>query len=126
MKNLLADIHGPGRPTQIPATTGPDHLWPEMWSDGGAGLGGEYFADPGDKEFKETIENARKRLELPMEAALLCKLKTFWYRKLVANPTTENQSMHASWKLTSLPESVWKELYRKILKITLLGRGSTR
>ena len=39
-------------------------------------LGGIYFIDPDDKELKETIKNARNKLEIPMEAAMLCKLRT--------------------------------------------------
>ena len=31
------------------------------------------FIDPEDKEFKETIRNARKKLETPMALAMLCK-----------------------------------------------------
>ena len=36
-------------------------------------LRGIYFIDPEDKEFKETIKNARKKLETPMALAVLCK-----------------------------------------------------
>ena len=38
-------------------------------------LRGIYFIDPEDEEFKfkETIKNARKKLETPMAPALLCK-----------------------------------------------------
>ena len=32
-----------------------------------------YFIDPEDKEFKETIRNARKKLETPMASSMLCK-----------------------------------------------------
>ena len=32
-----------------------------------------YFTDPEDKEFKETIKNARKKLETPMAPTMLCK-----------------------------------------------------
>ena len=31
------------------------------------------FIDPEDKEFKETIKNARKKLETPMAPAMPCK-----------------------------------------------------
>ena len=34
---------------------------------------GIYFIDPEDKEFKETIKNARKKLETPVAPAMLCK-----------------------------------------------------
>ena len=32
-----------------------------------------YFIDPDDKEFKETVKNAKTKLELPMEAAIPCE-----------------------------------------------------
>ena len=75
-------------------TSRPDHLWPELWSklarnaklseqhkwaiekpklDNARRLRGIYFIDPEDKEFKETIKNARKKLETPMAPAMPCK-----------------------------------------------------
>ena len=39
-------------------------------------LRGIYFIDPDDGELKETIQNARKKLEIPMEAAMPLKLRT--------------------------------------------------
>ena len=36
-------------------------------------LRGIYFIDPEDKEFKETIRNAHKKLETPKASAMLCK-----------------------------------------------------
>ena len=68
------------RLTQIQATTRPDFLWPEMWSkaaqkkekhqwasdkpelDNARKLRGIYFIDPEDGEYKETIENAMKKV----------------------------------------------------------------
>ena len=37
-------------------------------------LRGISFIDPEDKEFKEIIKNARKKLETPMALAILCKI----------------------------------------------------
>ena len=37
-------------------------------------LRGIYFIDPEDKEFKDTIKNARKNLETPMAPAMSCKI----------------------------------------------------
>ena len=37
-------------------------------------LRGIYFIDPEEKEFKETIKNARKKLETPIAPAMLCKI----------------------------------------------------
>ena len=36
-------------------------------------LRGIYFIDPKDKEFKETMRNARKKLETPVAPAVPCK-----------------------------------------------------
>ena len=36
-------------------------------------LRGIYFINPEDKEVKETIKNARKKLETPVAPAMLCK-----------------------------------------------------
>ena len=65
-------------------TSRPDHLWPELWTKLGRNaklkemqkwsnekpklynarrLRGNYFVDPEDKEFKETIKNDRKKME---------------------------------------------------------------
>ena len=37
-------------------------------------LRGIYFIDPQDKEFKEPIKNARKKLETPVAPVLPCKI----------------------------------------------------
>ena len=37
-------------------------------------LRGIYFIDPEDKEFKETIKNARGKLETPVAPAMPCKI----------------------------------------------------
>ena len=79
----------------------PDHLWPELWKSMGKHaklkekqkrsneklhlenarkLRGIYFIDPEDKEFKETIKNARKKLETPVALASPCNImeKELW------------------------------------------------
>ena len=38
-------------------------------------LRGIYFIDAEDKEFKETIKNARKKLETPVAPAMPCKIR---------------------------------------------------
>ena len=76
-------------------TTRPDHLWPELWKsmgkhaklkekqkwshekpqlDNARKLRGICFIDPEDKEFKETIKNARKKLETSVAPAVPCKI----------------------------------------------------
>ena len=84
-----------GRLTRKQLTSRPDHLWPELWKSMGKHaklkekhkwsneklhlenarkLRGIYFIDPEDTEFKETIENARKKLATPMAPAMPCKI----------------------------------------------------
>ena len=53
-----------------------------------------YFIDPDDEEFIETMKNARKTLELPTEAAMPCKLKTYWYRE-TCGESNNQKSKHA-------------------------------
>ena len=81
------------RLTERQATSRPDHLWQSSgrnweeilsWRGGKSGhmkkpkldnarkLRWIYFIDSEDKEFKETINNARKKLEKPMVPALPC------------------------------------------------------
>ena len=82
------------RLTRKQLTSRPDHSWPELWEqvgknaqlkerqkwshekpqlDNARKLRGIYFIDLGDKEFKETIKNARKKLETPMAPDMPCK-----------------------------------------------------
>ena len=51
------------------------HQWSdeEQKLDNARRLRGIYFIDLEDKEFKETIRNARKELETPLAPAMLCK-----------------------------------------------------
>ena len=81
--------------TRKQLTSRPDHLWPELWKSMGKNaklkekqkwseeklylenarqLRGIYFIDPEDTEFKETIKNARKKLETSVAPSMPCKL----------------------------------------------------
>ena len=83
------------RLTRKQLTSRPDHLWPELWKSMGKNaklkekqkwseerihlenarkLRGIYFIDPEDTEFKETIKNARKKLETSVAPAMPCKI----------------------------------------------------
>ena len=83
------------RLTRKQQTSRPDHLWPELWKtmgkhaklkekqkwsneklhlDNARKLRGIYFIDQEDKEFKETIKNARKKLETSVAPAMPCKI----------------------------------------------------
>ena len=96
-KPLQTDICGPGeRLTRKQLTSRPDHLWPELWKSMGKHaklkekqkwsnekihlenarkLRGIHFIDPEGTEFKETIKNARKKLETSVARAMPCKIK---------------------------------------------------
>ena len=84
-----------GRLTRKQLTSRPDHLWPELWKsmrqhaklkekqkwsneklhlENERKLRGIYFIDSEDKEFKETIKNARKKLETSVAPAMHCKI----------------------------------------------------
>ena len=83
------------RLTRKQLTSRPDHLWPELWKSMGKHtklkekhkwsneklhledarkLRVIYFIDSEDKEFKETIKNARKKLETSVAPAMPCKI----------------------------------------------------
>ena len=93
------------RLTKRQATSRPDHLWPELWRgmvrnaqlrekqkwpiekpklDNARRLRGIYFIDPEDMEFKEIIQNARRKLETPMAPAVPCK--TCKKKQALGNP----------------------------------------
>ena len=61
------------RLTRKQTTSRPDTLWPEIWKDMRKELRGIYFVDPDDGEFKDIMKNARRKLEVPMLAAMLSK-----------------------------------------------------
>ena len=83
------------RLTRKRLTSRPDHLGTELWKSMGKHatlkekqkwseekihlenerkLRGIYFIDPEDTEFKETIKNARKKLETSVAPAMPCKI----------------------------------------------------
>ena len=125
------------RLTRKQLTSRPDHLWPELWKSMGKHaklkekqkwseeklhlenarkLRGIYFIDPEDKEFKETIKNARKKLETSMAPAMPCKIMKIME---VVHPTKLRQNLRAFWKLMNLQECVWEIRYRIIMKTIL-------
>ena len=86
-----------GRLTRKQTTSRPDSVWPKMWKhtsdaakskakqkwaiekpklDNAKQLCGIFFIEPEDEEFKHTLRNARRQLEIPMPAEMLCKTPT--------------------------------------------------
>ena len=125
------------RLTRKQLTSRPDHLWPELWKsmgkhaklkekqkwseekihlDNARKLRGIYFIDPEDKEYKETIKNARKKWETSVGPAMPCKI-----RKIVGvvHPTKLKQNLRVFWKLMNPQECVWEIRYRIIMKTIL-------
>ena len=87
-----------GRLIRKRTTSRPDTLWPEIWKDvsdaskrteklkwaiekpkldNARRLRGIYFIDPDDEEFKDIMYNARRKLEIPMPAAMLLQTSTW-------------------------------------------------
>ena len=88
-------------------------------------LRGIYFIDPEDKEFKETIKNARQKLETPMAPAMLCKTsKTCKHGETRDKTMGSNQNLLASWKPVNPQDCAWKTLYRIIMRTKLQEKGT--
>ena len=126
------------RLTRKQLTSRPDHLWPELWKSMGKHaklkekqkwseeklhlenarkLRGIYFIDPEDTEFKETIKNARKKLETSVAPAMPCKILKNCGSG--ASKTTLKQNLRVFWKLMNPQECVWEIRYRVIMKTIL-------
>ena len=101
------------RLTKRQATSRPDHLWPELWIklgrivelkekhkwaiekpklDNAWRLRRIYFIDFDAKEFKETIWNARKKLETSMALAMPCKTSKKCKHGVTSGKTNEFKS----------------------------------
>ena len=85
------------RLTRKQTTSRPGNVWPNMWKrftdaakskanpkwaiekpklDNARQSRGILFIEPEDEEFKHTMKNVRRKLEIPMPAAMLCKTPT--------------------------------------------------
>ena len=61
-------------------------------------LRGIYFIDPEDKEFKETIKNARKKLETPLALAMSCKIMKKNWESAASNKIKNKTCVYSgSW-----------------------------
>ena len=100
------------RLTRKQLTSRPDHSWPELWEkmgknaklkekqkwsheklhqDNARKLRGIYFIDPEDKELKEAIKNACKKLETPVAPAMPCKIRK-WNCGIGASNKNQNKT----------------------------------
>ena len=79
---------------------------------------------PEDKEFKETIKNARKKLETPVALAVLCKIsKNNQNCGNGDNPMRSNQNLRVFWKPVNLQDFVRENHCRIITKTIITGKG---
>ena len=62
---------------------------------------GIHFIDPADEESKDIMKNARRKLEVPMPAAMPCKLQRDKYRKPVALKRSARQNTFPLSKLAA-------------------------
>ena len=90
------------RLTRKQTTSRADNVWPDMWKDmsdaskckekqkwafekpkieNARRLRGFFFIDPDDEEFKRMMKHARRKLEIPMAAAMLCRLQHHKHRE---------------------------------------------
>ena len=135
------------RLTRKQLTSRPGHLWPELWRglarnaklrekhewtiekpklDNARRLRGIYFIDPEDKEFKETIRNARKKLETPVAPAMPCKRCKKNKKGETPSRTNDFKSkfacvLEARRSCSSWTESVWSSFGR-----TIMGKSNLR
>ena len=102
-KGHRKDTHGLGRRlTRKQTTSRLDNVWPDMWKhmsdaskrkekqkwaiekpklENARRLRGIFFIEPDNEEFKDIMKNARRKLEIPMPAAMPCKLQQSVYRE---------------------------------------------
>ena len=88
-------------------------------------LRGIYFIDSEDKEFNETIKNARKKLETPVAPAMRCKTSKNSQHKWTSGKSNEIQIKTCVyfWKPVNPQDCVWENLCRIIMKIHVAGKG---
>ena len=92
------------------------HCAVEKWKLGNARkLRGINFIDPDDEDFKETMKNARKKLESPLESAMPCKVQNIRHGKTGGeNKPNTRKSKHAH--IVEAHESTRKRLERTLPK----------
>ena len=93
------------------------------WRRGTSGhIRGIYFVDPEDKEFKETIRNARKKLEMPMAPAMPCKTSKNNQIWATGDESNKIETKLACMKPVNPQDCVWNMLNLIITKTILQER----
>ena len=87
-------------------------------------LRGIFFIEPNDEEFKLTMKAARRKLEVPMPAAMPCKIPT---KSSEGKPTAILGNARQNTLVLLMPtkarDQSWKELDRNPIKITSMQKG---
>ena len=118
------------RLTKRQATSRPDHLWPELWKgmarnaklrekhkraiekpkfDNARRLRGIHFIYPEDKEFKETVRNARKNWKHQLLPPCFARhARQARKERPVARLMISSLNLGVSWKPVNPQECVWK------------------
>ena len=81
---------------------------------------GIFFIEPNDEEFKLTKKAARRKLEVPMPAAMLCKIQIKSSEKPTAIFGIARQNTLVLLMPTKARDQGWKELDTNIYKIISL------
>ena len=76
-------------------------------------LRGICFIDPEEKEFKETIKNARKKLETSVAQPVPCKIMKICGSG--ASNKIKTKTCVFFWKLMTPEDCVWENLYQIIM-----------
>ena len=113
------------RLTKKQTTSRPDNVWPDMWkhmSDASKRkakqkwaieipklhnarqLRGIFFIEPEDDEFKQTTRKFRRKLEIPMPAAKLCKIPVNCLWETCSSIGKRNTNM----LVLSMPMNLWE------------------
>ena len=72
------------------------------------------------RNFEETIENVRKKLDTPVAPAMPCKnIKSNKNWVTHVNPMRSNQNLRAFWKQVNLQDCLWENHCRLIMKTML-------
>ena len=130
------------RLTRKQTTSRPDNVWPGMWKhvshaakskakqklafekpkiDNARQIRGIFFIES-DEEFKHTIKNARRKLEIPMPAAMPCKTPVNCRGKPAAALGKTKPNLLVLLMPTNLGEYDWKGYRNGIMKITSLQK----
>ena len=96
-------------------------VYAKLYLENARKLRGIYFIDPEDTEFKETIKNARNKLETSMAAAMPYKIMKNCGSG--ASNKIKKQNLRVFWKLMNPQECVWEIRYRIIMKTILQENG---